>query len=173
VDWLVEAVRDGQPMMQAGMFLIPRKLAERTGPWNEQLTLIDDFEYFCRLFCEAEEILFVPGTTLFYRSGMGGSLSARKSSQARESECTSILLGVEHILKKRDDAEAKMACANLCQDRIYDFYPEHKHLQKKMLKKVKELGGSLIRPTGGRYFNLLWPLIGWKAARRLQRLAGR
>jgi len=34
VDWLVESIRDAQPMMQAGMFLIPRSLAEKTGPWK-------------------------------------------------------------------------------------------------------------------------------------------
>ena len=101
VDWLVEASKTVSGMMQAGMFLIPKSLAEKAGPWNEELTLIDDFEYFCRLFCEAKEVLFVPETTLYYRSGMWGSLSARKSREARVSECESILLGVGHISKKR------------------------------------------------------------------------
>ena len=101
VDWLVEASKTVSGMMQAGMFLIPKSLAEKAGPWNEELTLIDDFEYFCRLFCEAKEVLFVPETTLYYRSGMSGSLSAKRSREARVSECESILLGVGHISKKR------------------------------------------------------------------------
>jgi len=170
VDWLVEASKTVSGMMQAGMFLIPRKLAERAGPWNEELTLIDDFEYFCRLFCEAGDILFVPGTTLFYRSGMWGSLSARKSSQARESECTSILLGVEHILKKRDDAEARLACANACQHLIYTLYPSHYRLRKKLKKKRDECGGSNLKATGGKYFKLIKSIVGWKIARHIQNL---
>jgi len=173
VDWLVEAVRDGQPMMQAGMFLMPRKLAERAGPWNEELTLIDDFEYFCRLFSEAEEILLVANTTLFYRSGIRGSLSAQKSQMARESECESILLGTSHLLRRRSDPEARLACANVCQHLIYDLYPKHPYLREKLKQRVSECGTPNIKPSGGRYFQKLRPWIGWRLARRLQRAVGK
>jgi len=173
VDWLVEAVRDGQPMMQAGMFLMPRKLAERAGPWNEELTLIDDFEYFCRLFSEAEEILLVANTTLFYRSGIWGSLSAQKSKMARESECESILLGTSHLLRRRSDPEARLACANVCQHLIYDLYPKHPDLREKLKQRVSECGTPNIKPSGGRYFQKLRPWIGWRLARRLQRAVGK
>jgi len=173
VDWLVEAVRDGQPMMQAGMFLIPKSLAERAGPWNEELTLIDDFEYFCRLFCKAEEVLFVPSTTLFYRSGIRDSLSAQQNRKARESQCESILLGTAHILRRRSDWDAKLACANVCQHLIHSLYPKHPDLRKQLQIRVIECGGAKIEPTGGRYFHLLKPWLGWKIARRLQRAVGR
>ena len=145
VDWLVEASKTVSGMMQSGMFLIPKSLAEKAGPWNEELTLIDDFEYFCRLFCAAREILFVPGTTLFYRSGMWGSLSARKSREARESECQSVLLGTGHILKKRQDQEAKLACANACQHLIYDLYPEHSDLRALLEKKTVKVVSYNVR----------------------------
>jgi glycosyltransferase involved in cell wall biosynthesis len=173
VEWLVKAIRDAQPMMQAGMFLIPKSLAEKAGPWNEELTLIDDFEYFCRLFCEAKEILFVPETTLYYRSAIQNSLSTQKSRQARESECESLLLGTGHILRKRQDAEARLACANVCQHLIYDLYPKHPDLRERLRRRVEECGGAQIEPSGGRYFQMLRPWIGWKLARRLQRAVGR
>jgi hypothetical protein len=173
VDWLVEAIHDAEPMMQAGMFLIPRGLAQKAGPWNEELTLIDDFEYFCRLFCEAEEILFVANTMLFYRSGVWGSLSAQKSRKARESECESILLGTSHILRRRSDPEAIMACANVCQHLIYDLYPKHPELRKKLEIRVSECGGASIKPSGGMYFNLIRNWVGWKLARRLQKAVGK
>ena len=173
LDWLIEAIRDGQPMMQVGMFLIPESLAEKAGPWNEELTLIDDFEYFCRLFCEAKEILFVPETTLYYRSAIENSLSAQKSRKARQSECESLLLGTGHILGKRQDVEARLACANVCQHLIYDLYPKHPDLQERLKKRVEECGGAQIKPSGGRYFQMLRPWIGWKLARRLQRAVGR
>ena len=170
---LLEATKPVTGMMQAGMFLMPRSLVEKGGPWNEDLTLIDDFEYFCRLFCEAEEILFVPETTLFYRSGMWGSLSAQKSRKARESECESILLGTSHILKRRSDPEARLACANVCQHLIYDLYPKHPDLRKKLQQRVSECGKPNIQPSGGRYFQKLRLWIGWKLARRLQRTVGK
>ncbi len=49
IDWLVESFREGgiHSMMQCGMFLIPRRLIEIVGGWDERLTLIDDTEFFC------------------------------------------------------------------------------------------------------------------------------
>jgi glycosyltransferase involved in cell wall biosynthesis len=173
VDWLVEAIRDAQPMMQAGMFLISKKIIEKAGPWNENLTLIDDFEYFSRLFCETKLILFVPGTTLYYRSGNKNSLSKRKSKKARESECESLILGTKYILNIRQDKIALLACANICQNTIYDLYPKHNKLREQMQRRINECGGAQICPSGGRYFQLLRPWIGWKLARILQRVAGK
>jgi glycosyltransferase involved in cell wall biosynthesis len=168
VDWLVEVSKTVSGMMQAGMFLIPKSLAEKAGPWNEELTLIDDFEYFCRLFCEAKEVLFVPETTLYYRSGMWGSLSARKSREARASECKSVLLGTRHFLRKRQDQEAKLACANACQHLIYDLYPDHGDLREQLEARVSECEGARIAPSGGKYFHFLRSWIGWKLARKIQ-----
>ena len=173
VDWLVEAIRDAQPMMQAGMFLIPRQLIIRAGPWIENSSPIDDFEYFCRLFCEAKQVLFVGRTTLCYRSGIQNSLSRQKNREARQLQCESLILGTGYILKKRQDAEARLACANMCQHFLYDLYPKHPDLQERLRKRVQKCGGAQIKPSGGKYFQMLRPWIGWKLARRLQRAAGR
>src|SRR5690349_15213429 len=35
-DWLVEAWLDARPMMQCALWLIPRKVIERVGGWNER-----------------------------------------------------------------------------------------------------------------------------------------
>ncbi len=64
-------------------------------------------EFFARVLCGANEVLFCPDATLYYRSGMPNSLSARKSRSARESECESVLLGTAHILKRRQDFTAR------------------------------------------------------------------
>jgi len=171
-EWLVRSYMCARPMMQAGMFLIPSPLLQKTGGWNESLTLIDDFEFFSRVISSAE-IKFVKGTTLYYRSGMQGSLSAQKSRKARESECESLLLGTSHVLAKRQAAEARRACANVCQHMIYDLYPQHPDLAAKLARRVEECGGADIEPSGGWYFGKLRRVIGWKLARRLQRAAGR
>lgn len=34
-NWLIESWRDARPMLQPGLFLLPRPLWERAGPWNE------------------------------------------------------------------------------------------------------------------------------------------
>lgn len=173
VDWLVEATMDAKPMQQCGLWLIPREVLGRVGGWLEGLSLTNDYEFFCRVLCGVEEVLFCEQATLYYRSGMRGSLSAGKSRAARESECESILLGTGHILARRQDEVARLACANTCQHLIYDLYPQHEDLRERLRLRVQECGGADIVPSGGRFFQMLRPWIGWKLARRLQRAAGR
>lgn len=173
LDWLVQAWRDAQPMMQCGLWLIPRQILERSGGWDESLSLINDFEFFARVLCHAEEVRFTPGARLYYRSGIPGSLSSRKTRAAAESAFHSILKGTGHLLARRSDSEARLSCANVMQNFLYTFYPEHPDLRARMAERIAELGGSDLPPPGGPWFQRASHLIGWKAARRLQRAAGR
>lgn len=170
IDWLVQGVLKVNAMMQCGLWLIPKAVLKKTGGWLENLSLINDFEFFCRILSNVKKIKFCEGSILYYRSGVLGSLSGQKNRKARESECESVLLGTTHILKKRSDAQAKLACANACQHLIYDLYPEHSDLRALLEERVGECGGARIEPSGGKYFQFLRPWFGWKLARRLQRI---
>lgn len=170
-DWLVESWADARPMMQPGMFLIPRKIVETAGGWNEELTLIDDFEFFSRILCHSNDVLFTPGAALYYRSGVVGSLSGQKGCRAVTSAFESLLQGTKQLLGHRSDAAAQRSCANLLQDFIYTYYPNHRDLCEQMERRVQELGGADLSPDGPPRFQQLNKVIGWKAARRIQRLA--
>jgi glycosyltransferase involved in cell wall biosynthesis len=173
IDWLVEAWRDAQPMTQPGMFLIPRALLDQAGGWDESLSLIDDFEFFARVLCHANEVLFTPEATLYYRSGLIGSLSGQKSREAVESAFLSLLKGTGHLLQLRSDPQARLSCANVLQDFIYTYYPGHPDLRGLMHQRIGELGGSDLDVSGGPRYHQLRRLVGWKAAKRLQKLGGR
>lgn len=172
-EWLVETWRDARPMMQPGIFLIPREVFVEAGDWDESLTLIDDFEFFSRVLCCCDQVRFAEKALLYYRSNVANSLSRRKDNLAVESAYRSLITGTSHLLAKRDDREARLACANLLQDFVYTYYPEHSTLRSLAKRRVKELGGSDLQPDGPPRFQQLRKWIGWKAARRLQRLAGR
>jgi glycosyltransferase involved in cell wall biosynthesis len=172
LDWLVEAWMDARPMMQPGLFLIPRPIIKQSGLWDEKLSLIDDFEFFARVLCHASEVKFTPGARLYYRSGISGSLSGRKSRKAAESAFNSLMTGTAHLLSRRKDEKATRACANVLQDFIYTYYPEHPDLRQKIAKCVAELGGSDLPPSGPPRFEKLRRFVGWKMARWVQRLAG-
>lgn len=173
VEWLVEAWRDAQPMTQPGMFLIPRALIDQVGAWDESLTLTDDFEFFARLFCNASDVLFTQEATLYYRSGLPSSLSGQKSREAYESAVHSLLKGTDHLLQRRSDPDACLSCANVLQQFIYEVYPAHADLRLLVQEKIHSLGGSDLAPPGGPWYQRASRLIGWKAAKRLQRAAGR
>ncbi|MEM9017570.1 MAG: glycosyltransferase family A protein [Verrucomicrobiota bacterium] len=172
-EWLVKAWSRARPMMQPGLFLLPRTLAERVGPWNEQLSLIDDFEYFSRVLTEAESVFFTPDERLLYRSGLNNSLSQRKNRIAIESAYHSLNEGTKRLLGIRGDAEARESCANLLQDFVHTIYPDHPDLRKKLNSEIQALGGSSLPPDGPPNFQRLRRLIGWQAARRVERLVRR
>lgn len=172
LDWLVEAWRDAQPMSQPGMFLIPRALLYRTGGWDESLSLIDDFEFFARLFCHASEVLYTPDATLCYRSGLPGSLSGQKSRKAVDSAFRSLLKGTGQLLSHRSDPEACLSCANVLQQFIYEVYPDHSDLRQMIQERIEELGGSNLPIAGGPRFHQLRRIIGWKATKRIRKFIG-
>jgi glycosyltransferase involved in cell wall biosynthesis len=173
VDWLAESWINARAMMQCALWMLPRQLLEKTGLWDERLSLINDFEFFARVLCSASVVLFCEDATLYYRSGMQGSLSAEKSRKGYESQCEAILLGTSYLLARCNDARARLACANTLQQGCYDFWPEHPDLCAKMEERLAQCGPADLPPAGGRMYRFLSRALGWRAAKRLMRLAGR
>ncbi|MFT3722180.1 MAG: hypothetical protein QM773_01235 [Hyphomonadaceae bacterium] len=164
---------NARPMMQCALWLIPRALIDRSGLWDERLSLINDFEFFARVLTEARDILYTPGARVHYRSGVAGSLSARRSRRAVESAYLSLMLGTGRLMAIEDSQKTRLACANILQDFEYTYFPDHPDLRQKVRARIRELGGSSLAPDGPPGFNRLRPLVGWKAARLVQRAAER
>ncbi len=173
VDWLVQEWSDARPMMQPGIFLLPRALLAELGGWDERLSLIDDFEFFARVLAKCEGVLFAPSARLFYRSGVAGSLSGRSSRAAAESALLSVMLATQHLIDAEDSSRTRRASANILQEFDYLYYPEHADLRAKARARVVELGGASLAPDGPPGFQKLRRAIGWRAARRVQKLAER
>jgi glycosyltransferase involved in cell wall biosynthesis len=169
IDWLVSSLVDsGTNMVQPGIFLIPRNIIEMAGPWNEELSLIDDFEFMARIIANSKYVLFCEEAVLMYRSGLGNNLSAKKTGKHMQSAFDSVRLGTQKILATRNDAQSRLACANTYQRWAYQFYPYHRDLCNKMEREIKLLGGSSINLGGGKMTHLLCGLTGWKMAKRLK-----
>ncbi len=173
IDWIKETWRDTEPMYQGGMFLIPRPLLEKCGGWNEQLSLIDDFEFFTRLVLGSAGVVFIPEAKLYYRSGLPGSLSDHKSRRAWESAVLSTRLAADLLLAAEDTAETRRLSANMLQKLIYSFYPDHADLRNQLEEPIARLGGSDLKPDGGAGFRTLAQLTGWRFAARVRHLLGR
>jgi glycosyltransferase involved in cell wall biosynthesis len=169
LDWLVEAWMDARPMMQCGLWLIPREVLEHSGLWNEQLSLINDFEFFTRVLCHADEVRFTSGAPVYYRSGVFESLSGRKGKAAVDSAYLSMFNAIGHLLARRNHLSARRACANILQQSIYDYYPTNADVCPIVRRQIARLGGSSRIPTGSPKFDALRRLLGWKLAKRLQR----
>ena len=172
-DWLVSEWTGGGPMMQCALWLIPRTILASSGLWDERLSLINDFEFISRVLLNAKQIIYVPGARLCYRTGVRSSLSGRKSHSAAQSACLSLMLGTQHLLDVENSPRSRRACANVLKTFEYTFYPQFPDLREIIRRRVSELGGSDLRPSGPPGFEKLRPWIGWRAARHVQLLAER
>lgn len=167
VDWLVTAW-EGAHMMHGAAWLVPRAVAERAGPWNEELSLINDFDYFARILLASEGAVFCGDARTFYRSGLTTSLSNAKSVTAWRSAFRAMQLGSQALLAREDSPRTRHAAATAFQRLIHSFYPQAPELLPAVEAAVRDHGGSEVRAEGGRMFLLLARLVGWKAARHLQ-----
>lgn len=167
VDWLVSSWSGGG-MMHGAAWLAPRAVADSAGPWNEKLTLINDFDFFSRLVLASQGIAFCPEARTYYRSGLPGSLSGSTSRRAWESAFLSTELGTAALLKIEDSARTRRAAAINWQRVVYSAYPSAPDLVRHGEKQIRELGGCELEFGGGRAFQILRRTVGWKLARRAQ-----
>lgn len=173
VDWLVTSWNGGG-MMHPAAWLTPRSVVERAGPWDTALSLNDDGEYFARVVLASSGVAFCPDARSYYRSGVAGSLSGRSRPEARASHLRTILLGGERLLAVEDSARVRAAFAAQLQRFVYETYPDCPVLVAEAEGLVRRLGGANVPPPqGGAAFRVASRLAGWKAAKRLQRLAAR
>ncbi len=170
VEWLVKDMTNKQAMLQCALWLIPRPVLERSGLWNEELSLINDFEFFIRVLLHAREVRFTPEATLYYRSGVAGSLSGLKSAKGALSAYHSIKWGNEHLLNFENSERIRKIAANNFQYLIYSLYPEHSTIIEKAEQQVKELGGANAPFPSGGYTRILSKCLGWKAAKRIKQI---
>jgi len=171
VDWLAAALAGGLPMMQPGIWLAPRDVLARAGPWDEGLTLVNDFEYFTRVLLAAEEVLFCPGARLHYRSGVAGSVSGRRTREAWESALRSYEGGTAALLAREDSPRTRAAAADVFQVLVHAAYPDHPGVAEEAGRRVRALGGSAVRLEGGLLLRAAAATLGWRAALRLRSAA--
>lgn len=168
VDWLI-CSWEGGGMMALHSWLVPRKISEIAGYWNEDLSLNDDGEYFCRVVLASKGVKFCPGAKSYYRSRINGSLSNINSSTAWKSAFVSLESCSNYLIAKENSSRTRAACANIFQRFIYSAYPDVLELVKMAETKVKFFGGSDLKPCGGSIFELVTKIFGWKIAKRIQR----
>jgi len=167
LDWLKNALQQKSTMMGGWLWLIPRAIIDKTGGWDERLSLNNDFEFSIRLLLNANEVLFATGAKLYYRTG-DQTLSVTKSKAAYEAAYLSTQLGCSYLLSEENTSLMCRLCANRYQEWIYQIYPSYPDLCRKMEKEISDLGGSDTKVGGGIILKLLTVFFGWKMAKKIQ-----
>ena len=169
IDWLVASWLGGG-MMPCHAWLTPRSVADRAGLWDETLGANDDGEYFTRVLLSSSGVTFCEDARVYYRSGLSQSVSICTEPNSHESIYRSLELCAFHLLAREDSERTRGACAAQYQRFIYDVYPDSLNLVRQAEEKVRELGGSALKPGGGQLFQLTSKTLGWKTAKRIQQV---
>lgn len=171
VQWLVDSLSIDQGMMGGWMWLIPREVWLRAGGYDTRLNLNNDFHFSIKLLLASNGVCFTPGAVYSYRKGSEKSLSGSTSRKAMESAFLTTSLGADLLLARENSDRIRQICADRFQQWVFQFFPEFPDLAVEAEKKIASLGGSDVQMQGGRLFNLLNPLLGWRNVRRLQVIA--
>lgn len=112
-----------------GVFLLPRKLVEKTGGWDERLSLNDDGEFMARVYSLSKKIVFCHDANFYYRS-TPSSLSKTMSRRAAMSQIESIISTCE-IIKKSSNPQSRIAIFKVMEYSLHLFFPYYKSCRKK------------------------------------------
>ena len=145
-EWLIRKM--GQNLhMQTATWLVSRKLCEAAGPWNTELAVDDDGEYFCRVLLASEGTRFVPTAHVLYRmSGYDRLSYIGRSDRKVESMFDSVRLHIGYLRSLDDSDWARAACVNYLQTWLPNFYPERPDLVAQATQMAAGLGGNLRVP---------------------------
>jgi glycosyltransferase involved in cell wall biosynthesis len=169
VDFLLLHAAGGH-MMHPAAWLVPRPIAGAAGPWDESLSLNDDGEYFARVCLASRRIVCAREPLSLYRSHLRGSLSGRRDRRSLESLHRSCRLVAAHLSRAEESPRVRRALADYFQRLEYETYPDAPDLCADAARRVRELGGSSLRPSMGARQALLARLVGWRLARRAARM---
>ena len=156
------------PMLQCGIMLIPKKIIEKSGIWDERLILFNDTEFYTRVLLNSKGIKFSEGARLYYRSGLHSSISAQRSRNFFDSTFLATNLMAEHLLPVENSKRTKELIANIYFNQYFEMYPRFPDLLLAHQERITELGGNSTVPDGGKVFKLLMNFFGWKFAKRMQ-----
>ena len=159
VEWLTTSWNGGG-MMQTACWLIPRKVIEKAGVWDERLTLHDDGEFMCRVLLASEGNIFCEDAKVYYRV-LSNSLSKTYNRKAVESALKVYQSYKTEILKIENSAKTRKALALNFSQFLYQFYSAHSDLANNAINEIKELDIEKIPVVGGKYFRALASLVGF------------
>ena len=170
--WLANNWRLGGGMMLPALWLLPRAVVERAGPWNETLTVNIDMEYFVRALLAADGVRFAAGARCLYRSGVAGSMSGRRDHAAWTSYFRSIELSQERLGGTIEEP-VRRGLSLVWQRFAHAAFPYEPALAEEALRRARVLHEARLPIEGGWRFRAAARVLGWRLARRLQRLSGR
>lgn len=168
IDWLVNSW-EGKGMATVHSWLVPRKLVEEAGSWDERLKVNQDGEFFCRILLNSNRIKFCNEAKVYYRTSKRDSVSKVFSKEKAASLLLSFRLCKIYILKFEDSLRVRKAISRKISDFLYRFYSQYPDLSNEAMKEIKELGFAKPDIVGGENFKKIASILGFENTLKLRK----
>lgn len=153
-------------MIQPNAWLTPRTIIDKAGRWDENLTVDDDGEYFCRVLLAADGIKFSHQGINYYRKfEKSRSLSSKKTEQAYQSRLLSTDLKYQHLKSKTDTALLEKVLSRYYWEIGVASFPQFIKLSNEAIQKAKQFGYKGPKYTAGEVSTFLSKILGWRLLR--------
>lgn len=150
-------------MITIHSWLCPKAILDSAGPWNENLSMDDDGEYFCRVMLQANGICYAKGAISYYRQHVNNTnLSAQLTYKGYESMLNATDLKYKHLKEKFDVNLLHKIFSLHYQQIATATYPKFKNISKKAVTKAEEMGLKKIEYIAGPLSTFLSKMFGWK-----------
>lgn len=161
---------DNGSMVQPNAWLSPRSVIEKAGKWNEQLTLDDDGEFFCRVLLNSTGVVKSEGYNYYRKfNDTALNLSSLLNKKALESATNAAMLKKKYLFKYSASEAAQKAIYRQFLFLAIQSYMTQPELYRILEKELKCYPDWRITPTmGGYLINKVAEIFGWHTARRLQ-----
>jgi len=152
-----------------GIWLVPRKLLQKTHGWDKKVLLNNDGEYFSRLILLSEGVIFCPGAIFYYRRDVPQSVSKKfNSKKIYESWFYSYTCYVKYFKLTLDNETAIELSRKALSVYYCNSYPNHPELLEKCKDDIKKLGFKEPYAYGGDFFKKLSSVIGTEQALKIR-----
>ncbi len=157
-------------MIAIHAWLTPKEIIVKAGNWNEELTVDDDGEFFCRVVLVSKGIKYAPGAISYYRKFKNAStLSAQKTYEAHKKKLQATQLKAQHLLAKTNDPKARLALSRLFWDNAVNFYPQYINLANIAEHEAKVLAPDFnYNPYNTRLNKKIASILGWRSVKLIQ-----
>ncbi|HEX8491552.1 MAG TPA: glycosyltransferase family 2 protein [Pyrinomonadaceae bacterium] len=166
VDWMIWSF-EGRAM-QSSVWLIPRKLHEQAGYWNEELRSNpnDDGELFCRIVLASDRVKFNREAKIYFREHEGPRGSRANDLTKITSLYRSLELSTSYLLAAEDSRRTRHAAACTFKHFAYAHCQTAPDMARQALEQIKRLGFTKVdyEVIGGRTFRLIDKTLGAKSA---------
>lgn len=121
-------------------WLISRKMCEKTGDWNILLSKNQDGEFFTRVAYNANKILFVEESIVYWRRGVENSVTSSRSFNAMRSDLNSYHTYYNLVKNDLNKYPLHKEISTLYSSFYEKYFPLDKQTKKDVYGKLKSLG---------------------------------